>query len=320
MASNETLFEGLQIYWLKLKNVYSLTCVIATLILQIYCLTHYLSDKDVSMVDYTKFHTSHDAIYPSISICISPPFVEEKFDQFEDISYEEYQKFWIDKSWDDRVLKVDYDNVTVSLSDNLITAFYTAHGSTVRQWVPDHFVSFRSPDRKCFTINAPILKNKQLGFFEIMISNEIFPGGQRRFTEPNRPSSLYTYFHYPGQRFTSYHTEKKNWISRANKTKGYFMSFRIKNIDVITNRNKPNNRCLVDWRKHDEYIMNSIMKETGCRPPHWIPSTNLSFCHKKEQIINFRSQPFTDKVESYDPPYKHIERLDFIYRETDDNK
>ena len=309
--------KGVRMNCSKINKFYNLVCVISTIALQIYCLSNYLKDEDVSAVLFTKYHSSQEAIYPSLSLCIRNPFIESKFDRYEnDINMTSYIKFLQGNFWDDKMLKVEYDNVSVSLSDNLIRGYYYAHADEAPEWIPDHFVSFRSYQRKCFTINAPFVENKQIWNFGVLISNKIYPEGQRRSTDP-RHNGLFTYIHYPGQIFTSYYTIKKEWNSRVNKSKNYDMAFRIKNIDVITNRDKPKQRCLVNWREHDEYVMNNIMRETGCHPPHWISSTNLSVCSNARQMKVFRAQPSTDKVESFDPPCKHIERLDYRFEETD---
>ena len=107
MASKGSSYESILIYWHKLKNLYGFTCLVATIALQIYCLFHYLSDQDVSMVNYTKFHSSMDAIYPSFSFCIRNPIIQENFDQYEEtINMSSYVHFLRGKLWDDNLLKV----------------------------------------------------------------------------------------------------------------------------------------------------------------------------------------------------------------------
>ena len=310
--------NGVRMNFSKINNLYNLVCVISTIALQIYCLSNYLKDEDVSAVLFTKYHSSQEAIYPSLSLCIRNPFIESKFDRYEnDINMTSYIKFLQGNFWDDKMLKVEYDNVSVSLSDNLIRGYYYTHADEAPEWIPDHFVSFRSYQRKCFTINAPFVENKQIWILGVAISNKIYPEGQRRVTDPRKPPNLFTSFHYPGQYFRSYYTVRENWDSRVNKSENYDMAFRIKNIDVITNRDKPNQRCLVNWREHDTYVINNIMREIGCHPPHWTPSINLSMCSNSWQIKKFRAEPPTSKVESFDPPCNHIERLDYRYEETD---
>ena len=302
--------------WFNIHNIFLLVCVVATISLQIKCLSHYFKDEDVSIVHYTKFYASKDDVYPSLSICILPPFLEDKFDSYEEgINLTSYVQFLKGDLWDDRMLEVDYDNVTVSFAENLIYAYYVTQEETNHYWNLTYGdkVSFRSSGRKCFTIDAPIVEDHLLWYYGIYIKNDIFPEGKR--SPSNR---IFTYLHYPGQRFTSYYTVKTEWDPRINKTKSYTMDFNINNVDVITNRNKGKERCIEEWKEYDKYIMDDIMKETGCHPSHWKPPTSLPLCTNETEMKNFALQPTTLKVEMYDPPCKVIERLDYAYKEKDD--
>ena len=302
--------------WFDTHNLFLLVCVAATISLQIQCITHYFNDEDVSVVHFTKFHDSSEALYPSLSICILPPFLEDKFDIYDDgINLTSYVKFLQGDIWDERMLDVNYDNVTVSLSDNLLYSYYVTQEEKQFDWQPIHRISFRSSGRKCFTIDAPIANQSLLWYFGIFMNNNIFPEGKR-----SRTNRFFTYLHYPGQRFTAYYTVKTEWSSRENKTKSYKMGFRINNIDVITNRNKDKERCIGEWKEYDQYIMDDIMEETGCHPPHWNSSRNLPLCTNATEMKVFANQPTTSKVENYDPPCKIIERLDYEYTEKDDNR
>ena len=151
-------------------------------------------------------------------------------------------------------------------------------------WNPDHYVSFRSSERKCFTINSPIPNTDLLWYFEVNIKNEIYPGGIR--SPENR---LVVYIHYPGQRLAGLHTIKGDFYSRQNKTTSYEMNFQVKDIDVTTRRNKVRNLCIEDWRNHDGFILDQIMNEIGCRPLHWSTRLNLSVCSEKSQMKKFAS-------------------------------
>ena len=301
-----------------LNNLFHIGCIAATLSLQILCVKHYFRDEDVSSVHFTKFDPSNAAIYPSISICILPPFLESKFDPYEEgINQTSYLKFLQGDIWDERMLDVNYDNVTVSLVDNMFHSFYWTQEDDTWQhkWEPNVFVSFRSSKRKCFTIDAPIAQQDGFWIFGMYIRNDIFPEGIRSLK-----NKIFTYIHFLGQRFTSYYTVKTEWGSRENKSKSFKMNFRIKNIDVITNRNKGKERCIENWKDYDQYIMNDIMVETGCHPPHWISKNGLPVCSNSTQMKKFADQPTTAKVEMYDPPCKIIERLDYTYDEKDMDK
>ena len=52
----------------------------------------------------------------------------------------DYKAFLRGESWDDRFLKIDYDNVTVSLSDNIVldkmTGYFTDSNKKIDDWKP----------------------------------------------------------------------------------------------------------------------------------------------------------------------------------------
>ena len=133
-------------------------CLLATICLSLYSIHRYLKNEDTTTVKISTFLASKDAIYPSFTLCIEPPFLDEKFDIYRNdgINATMYRRFLRGEFWHERFLKVDYDYVTVSLSENLIDSFYRTHMNKFIHWTPDHYVSFRTSYRKCFTINAPV--------------------------------------------------------------------------------------------------------------------------------------------------------------------
>ena len=96
------------------------------------------------------------------------------------------------------------------------------------------------------------------------------------------------------------------------------MKFNIKNIDVIVRRNKPQEPCVTDWKNYDEYVMHSMILETGCRPMHWKLTSNFPLCGNATQMKRFMKQPTISMIESLSPPCKSIDRLDYVYSEKDD--
>ena len=298
----------------KINNLFYSFCLIATVSLTIYCIYHYVQNEDVTVVNFTKFHGSNEDVYPSFSFCIGPPFVEKKFDVYgSDVNITTYTKFLEGKLWDERMLDVEYDNVTVSLADNVLDAYVVLQNTTEYSWNPKFRVSFRSLERKCFTIDAPDIDQSLNWFFEICIKNDIFPEGRRPQLEDEEFFS--TYLHYPGQRFTSYYTVKWDWMLRSNNSKNYVMHYEMRNVDVIRHRWKPQEPCIEEWKNYDQYVMDNIMLKAKCHPPFWNPTTNLSLCTNSTQMSKFRVQPSTAEIDQYDPPCKVIQRLDYTYKE-----
>ena len=305
---------------------FSMICFLATMGLSIYVMYRYSKDEDTTLVRVTKFHSSKDAIYPSFSFCIFPPFLEKKFEVYGDysINMTSYTEFLDGKTWDERFLKVDYDNVTVSLSDNILEGYYVTH-STInydefvqKNMETHHYVSFRSSQRKCFTIDAPFYENQLLYYVGVNINEGIFPDGKRhgRFDT----NWMKTYLHYPGQRFTAYQTVKNDFSPRQNKNRNYFIIFQTQNIEVITRRNRIREPCEEDWKNYDTHIMEGMMKKAGCCPPHWKTILDLPICSKPSQMKTFSRQPDTAKIASFIQPCKVISNLDYNYEEFDDDK
>ena len=153
------------------------------------------------------------------------------------------------------------------------------------------------------------------------IKNSIFPSGQRpvgkKFdgSNPNEGGTFSVYFHYPGQRFTSYHTNRDNWDALKKNSNPYVMLFVIDDVEVIRFRNKRKRSCIENWTGFDEIIMNDIISSSKCHPPHWNANGTVSLCSTKEQMKHFKDQPKIGDVEKYDHPCNMIKMLKYSYHE-----
>lgn len=203
-------------FWKIINYTTFLLCLSGTIGLSVYSVIRYCANEDTTLVQVSKYHSSKERMYPSHSICILPPFLEDKFKSLGDdrINMSLYIAFLEGKIWDDRLLDIDYDNVTVSFATNLLKSKYLTQNRKWYDWNPIFYTSLRSSTRKCFTIDAPFIDNELLMQYQNGISNDIFPDGGR--AENN---SIYVYLHYPGQRSKVYFTVKGNWDSRDNKSK-----------------------------------------------------------------------------------------------------
>ena len=99
-------------------------------------------------------------------------------------------------------------------------------------------------------MKAPVLDTDLLWKFKFKVKTKILPDGERSH------DYVYTYLHYPGQRFTAYYTIKDTFINTfIYKNNSYAMQFEARNIDVITRRNKRYQPCVEDWRQYDQNVM-----------------------------------------------------------------
>ena len=313
----------------SLSGTYSMICVFTTIGLIIYAMYRFSKDEDTTLVRVTKFHSSKDAIYPSISFCILQPFLEKQFKVYNDntINESSYTEFLDGKIWDERFLKVDYDNVTVSLTDYLLRAEFTFndydhHEMTTKTTVTYQYVSYRSSKQKCFTIDVPFWENKQLEIFVVNINAGIFQNRKRHSRKDTNWMEIY--LHFPGQRFTASYNLKDDFSSRQNKTTNNVMQFNTRNIEVLTRRNRIREPCEEDWRNYDIYVMKAMMKKAGCRPPHWKTIIDLPICSRPDQMKSFARAPKPREIESFIiQPCKVLSDFDYKYEEynsTDDKQ
>ena len=100
---------------------FRLVCSFATIIFVCYCLYEFSLNEDISQVSFQEFHANEDSIYPSLTVCLTPGFVDDAIAMYGDgISSSTYINFLDGQHWDDRMLHIDYDNVTTNFEDYLL--------------------------------------------------------------------------------------------------------------------------------------------------------------------------------------------------------
>ena len=304
-----------------LKYAYVIILVSATIALGIDCFNDYLKDEDVSLTEYKKFnHEDHENIYPSVTFCVEPPFIAKKLDDiFDDIDVTKYKNFLGGKTWDERLLRVDYDNVTVSLDDSLLgvrmnlindySRIYSyGHKSPkfpddkwITKFKPNFYVSLRLWNKKCFTFDIPYIDRHFMTSYEVYLRNNIFPSGLRP-SKPGKNGNFVTFFHYPGQWITAAYTNKFEWLEKDIDSPPYTMEFRIQNVQTIKRRDKKSKRCLTDMRSYDTFITDSYIAKIGCRPLHYKTEVKKPLCTTKEEMNRFRRLPSLFALEPYSLP------------------
>ena len=249
-----------------------------------------MKDDDVSLVNYKQYHTTTDSIYPSLTLCFNNPFLNDKLEQYgTGINTTTYSNFLKGLHWDNRMTRIDYDEVTLDISKYLEEAkIVLANGSVYRQEETlMHYVVIRSSSLKCFSFDTPFLPDVGVEYLVVVVKNSIFPQGYRPLHHDFNPNTgkgggFEVRFNYPRQVFRSYFTAKWIWESLGhNATKKWIgMSFHMKNIEVLKRRSKYYLPCNSEWRYDDEKIMNVIIDKIQCKPPHWDIKSNLEICSK----------------------------------------
>ena len=119
---------------------FRLICIAGAISTSVWCCYLFALDEDVSLVSFKEFNKDDAGRYPSFTLCFAFPFLEQKLKLLGDgITGTLYQKFLKGEYWDNRMVSIDYDNVTLNLED------YVRNISVFEEeWVGRSFVSFRS--------------------------------------------------------------------------------------------------------------------------------------------------------------------------------
>ena len=326
------------------KYIFYLLCVAATIALIVHCFHQYMLNQDLCVVDFKKFNgdkVNHQyGTYPSVSICIDNPLLEKRLNSKKygkNVNVDNYRQFLAGSYWDQKMLEIDYDNVTISFQESIIAFgvqyqnwswILYQYPSDEKLWKRDGwtgpYCSYKSAYTKCFAIDIPYLQGTQIMRVGLRMKNTIF--ANTKFIRPPRlvttnPSSpgFTVLLHYPQQFVRSYFAGigKWNWPPRVNG-QNYEMTFYIQNINVIVRRNKPaqNDPCNDDWLHYDELVWQNVMDTVGCRSPLANPSKSIPLCSNKEQMKQV-VPPDHENLEKFPQCCRRIEKLQFDYDEND---
>ena len=100
------------------ETLFHLICIAATIGTTSWCFYIFILDKDVCLVDFKEFGEEKEYIYPSFSLVFANPFIEGKLKGYgENITTTSYVSFLKGFHWDDRMVNISYDNVTLDIND-----------------------------------------------------------------------------------------------------------------------------------------------------------------------------------------------------------
>ena len=287
----------------SIRRFYNMICVVAAVYMSIICLETYISDEDVCLVDFKEFHTEPEDVYPTISIIIFNPFYHGR----KSIDAASYMQFLEGKTdWNHDFGSIDYDEVSINLSDHLID---------YRVWYDDEFFAmidshysidenknFKHPTNslqlggmKTFAFDTDYKPGKHVQAVEIVLNTTVFGDDELRPPQMDTSNAFRAFgvaFTYPGQGMKTYSNVKYTWpLRKSDSAKYYTMVFSIKRMEVVAYRNKRNNRCIEDWRTIDEIASKKLAQNVGCRPPFFTHlNISLKKCSDSSQLKEYTKQ------------------------------
>ena len=316
--------------------IFHFICTSATLGFICFCLYKYSQNDDVSQVTFQEFNAKEENLFPSLTICVPSTFNEENLNSYgEGINITSYTDFMNGEYWDDRMMKVNYDNVTVNFSNYFLGVgmwtpdwrylkgeeyFLYDHRKAVKdsngnssestaevdEWIPDFYNSYRDAGQTCFTVDIPYMPLKKVWTFGVVFDANIFPDGIRPY--------YYNFgvkVHYPGQ-FLDSKMQKYVWKERYSYSSDYLtMRFKIQKLEVMKHRKTKTSQCNIKLRENDQRKMLGKIGEVGCKPPWWKEIEDFPVCRSKEKLKMFTKF----NVTNYVPACQSIQKILYTYQE-----
>lgn len=264
-----------------LTNIFRFACFSVAFGMTIYWCYKFSKDEDLCLVDYKLYDSSLEVDYPMLSFCLRDPFVESKLQQYnKTLTSKKYKKYLTGSKYYDGIENVDFNDVTVDLSEYVhADRIMFNNGTAIKRIYPNKV--FEQPILtyagdiwdtdsiyKCFGLRMQ-KKNIVAGYFAF---NKSLFGG-RSFDD------MMTFIHFPNQLMLSMSTIKSEWPSSINKTMTeYSLDFTITQVEVLTRRNKRTKPCISNAISFDETIMNDHIEKNGCRAPYQHSRNEMPLC------------------------------------------
>ena len=305
----------------------------------------YYLNEDLCLVDFKNFHEKEHEVFPTLSICFRDPFLEHQLTENYGVNASTYLKFLEGNYFHSDMLRIDYEDVTLELSDYMLRyyvkyfngsydLFYTTPDlikhipNQEKAWHETRRVQFMYNSYngwynvgsdafvKCFALPMPHQRNAN--YMAVEFRTAVFPNGTRPPSD-----ALLSIIHNPTQLLWSIPTIKYNWPTRKDNS-SFEMKFVIDGVEVLRRRNKQNQPCNEQWLEYDDQRIVAHAKDIGCHAPYQnlslYPSfrnmaTNTSVCKTKESMEKAKLPLALGIADNHISPCMGMQRVYYTYQE-----
>ena len=324
---------------MNIKNAirsYHILCLIATASMLCCGCWRYVQDESTSLVEFQTYHTTERDIYPSISLCFWGEGIYKDKNLIQSYGLEnvsKYINFLQGDIWDNQMLKLDYDSVTIDLKDHVNNI-----GVYNRKWEPLYLWTMKNDDKKgpestplysfpfytshrhssvkCFSLDLdansmPGIAGNVITLVEIQFSDIIIPNVQMSYS-----------MHYPGQFLRGLILDvEDSWNIRITSGNVKSKTIAVDMVDVIRRRNTQRTPCGGHSIRDDDMILISIVETANCKPPHWKNVDGYPICNDTRKMrevyvdSNFPTQSTATFLQRFVKPCNQVKMVTSAIRE-----
>ena len=237
---------------MKVKILYQLLCIVATLGMTTLCILKYLKNESVVSV-----HDSPTDVYPSITLCFegkkTGPFVDTN--NVEKVKISDMMK-GLTKLNRSLLENATYDDMTIMLNVDKIDYVMLENDLKLKTQCTqsDCFKTIGDVRIKCFTHDINIEGQSTLMSMWIKLDNA---------KSTLADFSMSIYLHHPGQFFRN--SLKAVLVSKYSAKDRSQMNFNIESLTVLRKREDDKTGCNPGSSEDDEMILKKTAKMFSCK-------------------------------------------------------
>ena len=232
------------------------------------------------------------------------------------VNVSSYVRFLKGNDFTANMLSIDYNNVTVDISDYIkgyriyftngsVSKFDSGLGNVEKKLLT--YVSFNGfvgdlyQFHKCFALNIP--RGDDIFIFRVLLSNDVFPNGIR---PPYK--GMRVFFHVPQQLSLSRSWQTWVWKVRA-RNESYKMRFIIENITIMKKRDKEDSKCYQSDNNYDDWVARYVKNKAQCNNPYQEMDDRLPMCTTQEMMQKALFSEFIVETENLERPCKTMQAI-----------
>ena len=317
-----------RILWKIFQIFFHLSCLFATLFCTYKCYLKYQRDDSSFQIDFKRFHEEKEDVYPSVSMCFSMPFLQEKLSAHAGvITAEDYSNYILGLKGGENLQLLNYDDIVLQKHDFYISSILDSRSTNtfnINQSLSSNNIYAIGLNVRlkwflnCFTFNIPFMKHDAISGLLVIIKSNIFPNNDRPMDGWETPFGLSMYYHFPNQIFRSISTRKSNWPRVPKNLKGNYSTIAyVSSIEVLVRRQTEHRTCSV-VENYDKLVIEEVMSLANCIPPYWNSTKNLPSCTTPKDLKNVSEEIWGRFFGSIrvNPPCTEIKRIDIEYEDS----
>jgi hypothetical protein len=289
----------------------------------VYWIIKFNKNEDISVIETTTFEKLENVSHPEFTICMRSPFIDKKLTEISPESngqsYMDYLKGDIS---DNKIYKnVDYENVTEQVYDYLIRIgiiWRNKPYTSCKSISSCPFVTIKNnwngfwSDFTFFKCYGMTLKKEYAN--DIYFITLFFDQSIRILLK--KIGGVYVAFNYPEQLILM-GAGDNIWTNVNESLKNPW--FKIKFVEILKRRNKPNKPCIPSKVPFDHTQVKKHMETVGCRAPFQLGYENIPLCQTgvKRKAANY---DLAQNSRNYDPPCQILSSIIYTLEDMPINK